>query len=531
MFINVLNRQQSYTSTILFTSVLLCCCIHLEGCGVQTQKRQLTSREDVGTLVKDAAYFKAESPYLKVHLLNGHVYVLSDWNVDEHKKIVTGTGQLLDVNREILEKDFFSIPLDSVAIFETNVVHTSGSVAALAVITGASVALTIYCISNPKACFGSCPTFYVQNEGVPILQAEGFSASISPALEGRDIDALYRVKPTSRDFELHMKNEALETHVVRYADLLIARRTKGGRVFAASNDTFWQASKLIKPSQCIGPEGDCLKKVKNFDGLQRISETDSTYLGAKETIDIEFRNVPDAKLGLVIACRQSLLSTYLFYQSLSYMGNSVGKWLAMMERGDEVIRKRSGGIGRLLGGIEVLTLNSQGEWASVGGINETGPLATDIHLVPLPQSLQSQAKIRLRLTKGHWRIDYVALAVLGKRVEPIRLKPSLVRRNSIRDDTAREALLDTTKQLITLPGDVVTLMYRLPEDFVEYELFLESRGYYLEWIRDEWVADENLSRATMIFLNPELALRKLAPEFKQVEAEIEELFWNSRYAQ
>ena len=66
---------------------------------------------------------------------------------------------------------------------------------------------------------------------------------------------------------------------------------------------------------------------------------------------------------------------------------------------------------------------------------------------------------------------------------------------------------------------------------MEYELFLESRGYYLEWIRDEWVADEDLSRATMIFLNPELALRKLAPEFKQVEAEIEELFWNSRYAQ
>ena len=168
---------------------------------------------------------------------------------------------------------------------------------------------------------------------------------------------------------------------------------------------------------------------------------------------------------------------------------------------------------------------------AVGEINETGPLATDVHLVPLPQNLPNQAKIRLRLTKGHWRIDYIALAVLGKRVEPIRLKPSLVRRNAIRDDIAREALLDSTRQLITLPGDVVTLMYRLPEDFVEYELFLESRGYYLEWIRDEWVADEDLSRATMIFLNPELALRKLAPEFKQVEAEIEELFWNSRYAQ
>ena len=109
--------------------------------------------------------------------------------------------------------------------------------------------------------------------------------------------------------------------------------------------------------------------MKHFDGLQRISETDATYLGAKETIDIEFRNVPDAKLGLVIASRQSLLSTYLFYQTLSYMGNSVGKWLAMMERGDEVTRKRAGGVGRLLGGIEVLTLNSQGKWVSVGEIN------------------------------------------------------------------------------------------------------------------------------------------------------------------
>jgi len=84
--------------------------------------------------------------------------------------------------------------------------------------------------------------------------------------------------------------------------------------------------------------------------------------------------------------------------------------------------------------------------------------------------------------------------------------------------------------LTTFPGDLYTLRYELPSDAHEYELFLESRGYYLEWIRADWLKEENAQRLAQIMFNTDSALRDLAPEFKSVEAQMEDIFWRSRYA-
>jgi hypothetical protein len=92
--------------------------------------------------------------------------------------------------------------------------------------------MTAVCAANPKTCFGSCPTFYVSDGKHAMLQAEGFSSSIAPSLEARDVDALYRVHPSGREFIVTMKNEALETHFVRRVRLLAAKRPVGGRVLA-----------------------------------------------------------------------------------------------------------------------------------------------------------------------------------------------------------------------------------------------------------------------------------------------------------
>jgi hypothetical protein len=225
-----------------------------------------------------------------------------------------------------------------------------------------------------------------------------------------------------------------------------------------------------------------------------------------------------------------LLSTYLFYQALAYMGRSAGSWLAALERQDASTRERSRGINRVLGGIEVLVQDENGAWITAGQTNETGPLAIDTRLVPLPRLHSGPAKIRLRLTRGHWRLDYVALARLDERVAPMRLRPVKVYRGEVVDENAKKLLLDSASVLTTLPGDEYKFVYRLPEDFSRYELFLESRGYYLEWMREEWLKEENPARAAMMFLNPKGALRAMAPEFKKVEAEMEKMFWSSRYA-
>jgi hypothetical protein len=124
---------------------------------------------------------------------NGELYVLSDWMINEENKEVTGRGSHQNLNREILELGDFQVPLQEIVLAETNKISGSTSAGILAALTVITGIFTIVCIANPKACFGSCPTFYISNGTDYIVQSEGFSSSISPSLEARDVDALYRI--------------------------------------------------------------------------------------------------------------------------------------------------------------------------------------------------------------------------------------------------------------------------------------------------------------------------------------------------
>ena len=464
------------------------------------------------------------SPYLKVHMKDGGLYLLSKWQVDGATQQVSGEGDRLGLARETIGSGPFAVALSDVALLETNVLQRSPSAAALAVITGVSVAVTAACIANPKACFGSCPTFYVSDGTHAVLQAEGFSSSIAPSLEARDVDALYRVHPSGRELIVTMKNEALETHVVRRVRLLAAKRPAGGRVLATTDGEFREATDLLSVEACHADEGDCVKKVRAFDSDERFSATDGADLASREVIELRFP-ASDGPRGLVIASRQTLASTYLFYRSLAWLGRSASDALAALERADATI---GGGFSRLrdaVGGIEVLAETASGEWVAAGDVREMGPLATDIVVVPLPAD--ATGRVRLRMARGHWRIDYLASARLGARVEPVGIEPRSVTRAG-KFQSTEDSL--TTLPLTTLPGDVYIYTFLLPNGAARDELFLESQGYYLEWMRDEWLSEENPARAAQLVLDPEQLLRDVAPEFKKQEAGMEALFWGSRYA-
>ncbi|MEP7226797.1 MAG: hypothetical protein ABI785_05510 [Gemmatimonadales bacterium] len=476
-----------------------------------------------------ASTLDQKSPYLKAHLRSGYVYLLDSWQVDTSGTLVIGRGSLLTPNRSIESQGEFRLPVDSVALFETNLLHRGGAVTALSVMTGITAGVTAACLTNPKTCFGSCPTFYVADSAGWFLQAEGFSSSVAPALEAVDVDALYRARVTARDFQLHLRNEALETHIIRYADVLAIRRPPDGRVFLTPEGQFRPATGLQRPAACADASGDCVPAVASFDGRERTSLADSVDLATQEAIDLEFESGVPGERGLIITFRQSLMSTYLLYQTLAYLGTQASAALAALPTGGNAAREQVDGVGRMLGRIEVLVPAAEGGWVLAGRAGETGPLGPDTKVVPLPRTGEGPIRVRLQLTRGLWRIDYLALAHLGDPLQPVRVPPARVERAGREDSAALRALLDTAKSLVTLPGDEYDLMYRLPARPREYELFLESRGYYLEWMRREWLAEENLALATQIILDPASALRRLAPAFKRQEPELERLFWNSRY--
>ncbi len=474
----------------------------------------------------------AGARFLKVHTRSGELYVLDAWSVDQAQRKVYGRGPRYDEHRRVVGRGPMIVPLADVALFETNTrAPNSPIVASMTLVTVGSVALSAVCLANPKSCFGSCPTFYVEHDGDGSgrVAAEAFSASVSPSLEARDVDALHRARPSGRSLRLRVTNEALETHVIRQADLLVAPRPAGGRVLAGTDGRFWTAPALRPPVRCAAAEGSCLPAVQAIDDHERASASDPQDLAARETIELEFAAPGGPALGLVIEARQTFITTFLLYQALGYMGRQAGSYLAALERGDAKLREQGASLFGLLGDIEVQAPDGRGGWRRVGGFAETGPIARDLQVVPLPAGVRGD-RLRLRVTRGHWRIGHVALAALAAPVTPQRVRPGTIHTVAGDARAAGDWLAGRQPALVTGPGDEHRLRYELPADAAELELFLDSRGYYLEWMREPWLGEESAARLVLLFNHPQRALRDLAPAYKRLEPEFEALFWRSRYA-
>ena len=102
-------------------------------------------------------------------------------------------------------------------------------------------------------------------------------------------------------------------------------------------------------------------------------------------------------------------------------------------------------------------------------------------------------------------------------------------RDGHRDDRALTLLLEGERHLVTHPRDAYRLRFRLPPSDSPLELFLESEGFYYEWMRGEWLAEEDPAMAALALADPAEALRRLAPAYKEQEGRLEQAFWASRF--
>ncbi len=512
-------RHKTYTTVAL--AVLAC------GCAIGYREPRVHEPAAPPAAAKDLSE-------LKVHLKSGELIVLRSWKATPGEGRLAGEGQAYTITREKKgPAGRQEIPLSDVVLLETNSPASVNSVGMGLIATTTVVlgGISGYCAINPKGCFGSCPTFYLEGEGggePERPQAEGFSESIARALEARDVDALVAARPGGSKVSIVMRNEALETHAVRRVRLLAAARPRGGRVLAATDDRFYPTPGLVPPLECRAAEGDCREALRDLDGKDRASPADGADLAAREVIELRF---PPARgpSGIAIAARQTLLSTFLFYQTMAYTGRGAGEFLAMLERGGPDAGRRALGMARVLGGVEVEVAEGDGPWKSIGRFDEAGPIAGDLQAVPFESSGTGPLHVRLRLARGHWRLDAVALAALGEPVAPVAIDPVSVERDGRPDERARATLAQGGEHLVTKPGDAYRLTFRLPPSGSPLELFLESEGFYYEWMRSEWLAEEDPAMAALALADPAEALRRLAPAYKAEEPHLERAFWASRF--
>ena len=476
-----------------------------------------------------------KKPFLKAHMRNGDVYVFAEnWVIDTIKKNVSGQGKKFDFNRKLTFEGAIVLSIDSVVIFETNIDlkgEKNKQIAGVALLAGADASLGIFCYLYPKACFGSCPTFYVNpDHDFHYADAEGFSNAISPVMEYTDIDALNNDEINKSSFTLTMKNEALETHCVNNVQLLAFPRTEHQRIFQTPNDHFYLCENITSPITATADEGNILPMLLNKDLIERWSPADAENLSSKEAIYLNFENTNKLQSGLILNFRQTLMTTYFIYNAISYMGDEMGDIFAKLETDPSVREKLSSGIKKELGDIEVYLYDaSEHEWVLQSGAYETGPIAINQQFFPLNNiSEANEVKIKIVLNKGLWRIDYAALTNIINEVSPIVIDPTNIKSNGKNDGGALQDILNEKSYLISMPGNEFEFLFPLPDAATDYELFLKSSGYYLEWMRAGWLADKNLPLLRQMVEHPEKYLKNQASAYKEYEFEMESLFWDSK---
>ncbi|MDX8341250.1 hypothetical protein SLH46_18770 [Draconibacterium sp. IB214405] len=529
-----MKTRPRLTVVILICSVLFgfiaACHIFID----PTFRKQYT---DYNTFVHESP---VEPGYLKVHYKDGKVVVFDSWKLSSGQDSLIGNGKLFDLKRNIISDGLVSTGTDQIAIIETNQLtalkdKTNERIAALSILAGIDAVIGVVCITVPKACFGSCPTFYLtETNNVHWANAEAFSSSIAPSMEQPDIDAL-RVKVGSGDFRLIMKNEALETHVVNEVQIVAAEVEKDAEILHGVGDKFFHTKNI---TNCISAltDGENIAPFLNaVDGNEYFSLSDSLDLGAKEEILLEFNNNIKNTPGIILNFRQTLLTTFLLYNGMSYMGDEIGDYFAKIETSD-MVRKKLKNPFSTLGGIKVFAFDSKKEkWDFITEIYETGPIAPNHFVVPFSETNDNGDPIRVKLemTKGMWRLDYAGLADIDKEINPAFIYPSEILKDNLPDPEAlTEISCDDEDYLISMPGDEWHLHFDLPQPNDEnnrYQLFLSAKGYYLEWIRNDWLEEKDPERLKNMLLNDKATWRELAIEYKTYESQMEELFWNSKY--
>jgi len=471
---------------------------------------------------------------VKAHLLDGSTVVYpSGFTLAGDRITSTGQRYALGSGTSV---GSINIPLDSIVGMETydRRVNVPASVLASAAATAGGALLTVGALI---AIFGSCPTFYADSAGVELLQGEGFSYSVAPLLEQRDVDRL-RLAPTlDGRVVLHVRNEALETHYINHIEIIEALHGKeevilpdqGGRPVAVSNAV---APLSVRDrsgrdiSQAVRAADDDVFST-NLSTLENVTESD-----LDDWIDIVIPAPGDAdSVAIVMDMRNSLLNTVLLYdhilgapgvKSLDFLG----KDLENISGAVEMAKWYSSHMG-----MRVSVLDG-GSWRRVARIGDSGPIAYHQLAVMVPAIRNdggSGIRVRLAFVADDWRIDAIRASTSYRRPVTRSIPAARVAMsNASQNDAALASLIEPDEgYLITSPGHSFRVEFDAGKQVSESRTFmLASQGYYTEWVRGSWIK----SASGEPFVPSSAALLKAIRGWRAKQGDMERRFYSSRIA-
>jgi hypothetical protein len=435
---------------------------------------------------------------LRVFLADGAVVVFERGAVIDATKI-TGrrSGLRYDVTRAQTGVAS-TVALDSVIGIEAFDRQTDpglsllASVGLTALTVGGAVALT--CAADPK-CFGSCPTIYSFDELGERLEAEAFSFSISPLLEGRDVDRLSVRADEGGRVSLEIRNEALETHFINHLELLEVLREPDQHVVPDHRNRPTVVGPLRAVGQVTDRDGrDVTTLVSARDG-EAYSSSDERIAAVDEGddrdwLDLTLPATSTDSVALTLRLRNSLLSTVLFYEfMLGRQGAGALDWMAReVEQIGNAVE-----LGRWFQRTMGLRLEVEeaGGFREVARFGDSGPIAWKEMAFVVPTQPGRPTRVRLSFLVDEWRLDHVAWSPSVSHAD-VRAYPASTVTPLVGATTADllGLIADPDEEyLVTSAGTAFEVTFQTdPTPAGRSRTFLlGSQGYYSEWVRPMWV--------------------------------------------
>jgi hypothetical protein len=429
---------------------------------------------------------------VKAHLADGSIVVFPR-GARVNREAIVGPGTRFDptlrdsahveqvATDSVVGLESFSFQVDALPTIAAN---TLGLAALAAAASAAAMAI-----------FGSCPTFYSDSAGREFLEAEAFSYSIAPRLEGRDVDRLRaRPGPDGR-VRLEVRNEAAETHYFNHLALLEVHHEAGEFVVPDAKGRPLAIAALTTPDRVTDGAGrDVRARIARADG--RVFQSSGRLLADvrpdRVTDELVLSLPTDGadSVAIVLRMRNSLLTTVLLYDGmLRDQGARAVDWLgADLARLQDVIElgvwyQREMGIH-----VEV---EEDGTWREVGRIGDSGPIAWEHVALMVPVPRGTDARIRLRFPIDNMRLDQLQVGTRARRPDTRTLPLDDARARDGRPVPEAASRLQEADQryLSAAPGTAFTATFApasppAPGEARTY--LLVAQGYDTEWLRPEW---------------------------------------------
>ena len=344
------------------------------------------------------------------------------------------------------------------------------------------------------AIFGSCPTVYSDSAGRQLLEAEGFSYSIAPLFEARDVDRLRALPDARGQVRLEVRNEAAETHFLNQLELLDVEHLPGETVVPDPEGRPVAARSVVPLARVLDRAGrDVAPLLAAADGQLFASDTgrvrSATAGDLYDDLTFTLPATPADSALVVLRLRNSLLTTVLFYdvmiraqgaRALDWMGADLADLGSVVELGRWYRREM---------GLKV-EVERAGAWTEVAWIRDVGPIAFEEVGIAVPVAPGVPTRVRLVFPADSWRID--ALGVGSGLRRPTYRRVALAAalgRDGADIPAVREQLgAPDASYLETRPGQYFTAVFEAgPAPAGTRTLLLATQGYYTEWLRPSWL--------------------------------------------